>query len=76
MSMSMFMPCRNAINVIGNGVVVHVPSLFEEIAELEQKGVDVSVLIVITTNITAVITTMNVPFMQLDSRRNLLQQPF
>lgn len=34
--------CRNAINVIGNGVVVHVPSLFEEIAELEQKGVDVS----------------------------------
>jgi adenylosuccinate synthase len=34
---------RNAVNVIGNGVVVHVPSLFEEIKELEAKGVDVSV---------------------------------
>lgn len=33
---------RNAVNVIGNGVVVHVPSLFEEIKELEAKGVDVS----------------------------------
>lgn len=30
------------MNVIGNGVVVHVPSLFEEVEELEKKGVDVS----------------------------------
>ena len=30
------------MNVIGNGVVVHVPSLFEEIKELEEKGVNVS----------------------------------
>lgn len=34
--------CRKAVNVIGNGVVVHVPSLFEEVEELEKKGVDVS----------------------------------
>jgi adenylosuccinate synthase len=32
------------MNVIGNGVVVHVPSLFEEIKELEEKGVNVSML--------------------------------
>lgn len=30
------------MNVIGNGVVVHVPSLFEELEELEKKGVNVS----------------------------------
>jgi hypothetical protein len=30
--------------VIGNGVVVHVPSLFEEIKELEAKGVNVGCL--------------------------------
>lgn len=32
---------KNAMNVIGNGVVVHVPSLFEELEELEKKGVNV-----------------------------------
>jgi hypothetical protein len=29
------------MNVIGNGVVVHVPGLFEEIAEMQEKGVKV-----------------------------------
>ena len=28
----------NCANVIGNGVVVHLPSLFAEIDELEAKG--------------------------------------
>ncbi|KIY99130.1 adenylosuccinate synthase [Monoraphidium neglectum] len=30
---------QGATNVIGHGVVVHVPGLFEEMAELEEKGV-------------------------------------
>eukprot|EP00882_Tetradesmus_deserticola_P016386 GHRQ01017498.1.p1 GENE.GHRQ01017498.1~~GHRQ01017498.1.p1 ORF type:complete len:359 (+),score=142.23 GHRQ01017498.1:116-1192(+) len=29
------------MNVIGNGVVVHVPGLFEEIAEMQEKGVQI-----------------------------------
>lgn len=29
------------MNVIGNGVVVHVPSLFEEIQEMQDKGIQV-----------------------------------
>eukprot|EP00879_Flechtneria_rotunda_P022826 GHRR01024114.1.p1 GENE.GHRR01024114.1~~GHRR01024114.1.p1 ORF type:complete len:225 (+),score=67.82 GHRR01024114.1:162-836(+) len=33
---------QNATNVIGNGVAVHVPGLFEEIEELEAKGVQVA----------------------------------
>jgi len=61
MSMSMFMSCRNAINVIGNGVVVHVPSLFEEIAELEQKGVDVSLLYVVMKTVIPVTVITRVP---------------
>ncbi len=32
---------RAAINVIGNGVVVHVPALFDEIKGMEEKGVQV-----------------------------------
>ena len=32
---------RSATNVVGNGVVLHVPGLFEEIAELAAKGVSV-----------------------------------
>ncbi|KAK9787238.1 hypothetical protein WJX73_003087 [Symbiochloris irregularis] len=32
---------KNALCVVGNGVVVHLPGLFEEILELEQKGVTV-----------------------------------
>lgn len=30
---------RGATNVIGHGVVLHVPGLFQEMAELEAKGV-------------------------------------
>jgi adenylosuccinate synthase len=33
------------MNVIGNGVVVHVPGLFEEIAEMQEKGVQVRLCI-------------------------------
>lgn len=29
------------MNVIGNGVVVHVPSLFEEIKGMESKGIQI-----------------------------------
>lgn len=32
---------KTAMNVIGNGVVVHVPGLFEEIAEMQEKGVNI-----------------------------------
>uniref|UniRef100_A0A383V587 Adenylosuccinate synthetase, chloroplastic n=1 Tax=Tetradesmus obliquus TaxID=3088 RepID=A0A383V587_TETOB len=32
---------KKAMNVIGNGVVVHVPGLFEEIAEMQEKGVNI-----------------------------------
>eukprot|EP00878_Enallax_costatus_P045012 GHUV01053843.1.p1 GENE.GHUV01053843.1~~GHUV01053843.1.p1 ORF type:complete len:201 (+),score=11.69 GHUV01053843.1:960-1562(+) len=32
---------KNAMNVIGNGVVVHVPALFEEIKNMESKGIQI-----------------------------------
>ena len=38
------LPCGllypNTVNLIGNGVVVHLGSLFEELADLDKHGVD------------------------------------
>jgi adenylosuccinate synthase len=38
------LPCgilyQKCINVLGNGVVVHIPSMFEELAQLDKNGVD------------------------------------
>lgn len=38
------LPCgilyQKCVNVLGNGVVVHIPTLFEELAQLDKNGVD------------------------------------
>ena len=31
---------QKCVNVLGNGVVVHIPTLFEELAQLDKNGVD------------------------------------
>lgn len=38
----LFQCTRKAMNVIGNGVVVHVPSLFSEIKGMEDKGIQIA----------------------------------
>lgn len=39
---------KKAINVIGNGVVLHLPGLFKEMAELEAKGVNLDGRLVVS----------------------------
>ena len=40
------LPCGilypKCVNVLGNGVVVHIPTMFEELAQLDKNGIDYS----------------------------------